>query len=446
MTDRSYIQMMSSLPDNNLGLIGPVDMRAMVDRDRTSNVNEAFLYTTDTTGVAYDMSGWENTTPAPTASAWMWVRSRALASTGTGAAKFSHVDGLLNVTTSSLGNGYTYDQTAATGATRVFSLNASLVGAVSVQGTMAGALTFYRAASTEGFVTDHQVASFEFDTGIGDVKPVNCSGSTVILMNPGDTLFYRLEVSGPSQFGQSLAASLNLYSLKVDLVGLSVWQPASDASEQEVPAGYARDDFLDYQAVATNSVGLVGFSTDGSVRYFPSASHPVGIAAGQLLVETDTANVLEYIGPTLGWTKPWNVPWGQVAYVQITASPPTFTTVTDLVSVSFTAVQHRAYKFTGSVYNFTGSVSGDVIAAIVRITGSTYLSQQYVEVFNGGVAGGVTVIEPYYVQTGTTGSLSVSMAAGLVIGTGNITANAASVGPIYILVEDIGPVGPPNFS
>src|SRR6478735_10684060 len=104
MTDRSYIEQMSALPDNNAGLVGPVDLRAMVDMNRESNVNEAFLFTTNSAGLAVPLSNWEVTAPSAGNPAYAWVRSRAVGSVADGAIKFSHFDGLLNTTASISGN------------------------------------------------------------------------------------------------------------------------------------------------------------------------------------------------------------------------------------------------------------------------------------------------------------------------------------------------------
>jgi hypothetical protein len=61
---------------------------------------------------------------------------------------------------------------------------------------------------------------------------------------------------------------------------------------------------------------------DTVVRRYPNAAtrdtdlagHTSADLLGQAVVLTDTGAFLVYAGPIMGWRKPWNVPWGEVAF------------------------------------------------------------------------------------------------------------------------------------
>ena len=88
---------------------------------------------------------------------------------------------------------------------------------------------------------------------------------------------------------------------------------------------------------------------DQAVMRVTSGTRPTAAAQGGALLlgmaifETDTYKLLQYTTATTLWVPPWNLPWGDLAYAQATATQGLTTTPTDLTSitVTFTVVAGR---------------------------------------------------------------------------------------------------------
>jgi hypothetical protein len=77
-----------------------------------------------------------------------------------------------------------------------------------------------------------------------------------------------------------------------------------------------------------------------------------------MIYETDTDKVLVWNGSA--WCANWNVAWGFVADTTLATSLSYITTAQDVLSLTFTAVANRKYRYTATgliVNNATGHIS-----------------------------------------------------------------------------------------
>jgi hypothetical protein len=129
-----------------------------------------------------------------------------------------------------------------------------------------------------------------------------------------------------------------------------------------------------------------------------------------------------------------NLPWGIAGSVARTTSVSALTSsVADItgVSVTFTAVSTRVYKFTFAI---TGQkISTDGWTAI-QLTDSA--NTQYIEIDQFAPAGSYWNCSGACFKTGLTGSVTVKLRGLCQSNTSNITVGATA--PIILIVEDIG--------
>jgi hypothetical protein len=181
--------------------------------------------------------------------------------------------------------------------------------------------------------------------------------------------------------------------------------------------------------MAISSNGLAGLKP-GVVDN--AAARPSSPFEGQMIYQKDTDAVLVWNGTA--WYPNWNLPWGKVAYNEVTADDATIT-LTEEVQItgsSFTAVAGRQYRITyyepqlnntAATYfvlrirltNLTGTEIG---RAIPSVSANNYAFGNCIRVAT--LTGTVTLV----------GTLEST-------GTGSATRSGAF--PAFLLVEDIGP-------
>ena len=165
-------------------------------------------------------------------------------------------------------------------------------------------------------------------------------------------------------------------------------------------------------------------------------------AEGDVVYETDTDSLFVYTTATTGWRAPWNMPWGQLAYVQVTTGAGNTglgSTATDLVSLTtgaLTLPANRRVKITAQVRTSQNTSTGTIVLGI-----------------NDSVAGTIGQATNYAVATAIgwqVVSAVVTPASGahtyklqLSTTAGTVDLVASSTQPASILVEDIGPAGAP---
>lgn len=88
------------------------------------------------------------------------------------------------------------------------------------------------------------------------------------------------------------------------------------------------------------------------------ASLPASPVVGQVAYRTDSAELLVYSGSTVGWTKPWNLPWGNITSQTIGATA-VMTADGVVATVTFVAVAGRRYRyvFAGATIQIDASVT-----------------------------------------------------------------------------------------
>ena len=128
-------------------------------------------------------------------------------------------------------------------------------------------------------------------------------------------------------------------------------------------------------------------------------------------------------------------------YARVTADQGTFTTVTDLTSltVTWTAVSSRLYR-TSFYACLTSTIAGDELAVLV--TDGSNVQKAIDEKIQRALDIGqdnFTVLTGSVVETGLSGSMTRKLRALRTTGTGAVTLEASATGPAYIVVEDIGP-------
>jgi hypothetical protein len=164
-----------------------------------------------------------------------------------------------------------------------------------------------------------------------------------------------------------------------------------------------------------------------------TAARPASPFEGQAIYQTDTDEVLYYNGTS--WSRPWNMPWGLVAYTKTSTSNGSYNT-TEAVSITsstFTAVANRYYKVTyveGTVYSSstTGTIgrvrldtlTGTTVAMSYTTTNASASNHMIAEGLFTTTAGSRVVVGTMQIDSGTGTLYRVNIGAS-------------------IYVEDIGP-------
>jgi len=164
-----------------------------------------------------------------------------------------------------------------------------------------------------------------------------------------------------------------------------------------------------------------------------SSTRPTAPYTGQQIYETDTKNQLAWDGAS--WSRPWNIPWGLVAYTKTSTSNGSYNT-TEAVSITsstFTAVANRYYKVTyveGTVYSSstTGTygrvrldtLTGTTVAMSYTTTNASASNHMIAEGLFTTTAGSRVVVGTMQIDSGTGTLYRVNIGAS-------------------IYVEDIGP-------
>jgi hypothetical protein len=164
-----------------------------------------------------------------------------------------------------------------------------------------------------------------------------------------------------------------------------------------------------------------------------TAARPTSPFEGQAIYQTDTDEVLYYNGTS--WSRPWNMPWGQVGYASRTSAFTLSTSSTDVtgLSATWTAVSGRMYKTTAFVYFSVGSGTGNLFVSVADSAGT--------RVAEGGTYAAATSYPSINVvgySTGLSGSQTRKVKSNF-LGITAATTLAAADYPSVIIVEDIGP-------
>lgn len=181
---------------------------------------------------------------------------------------------------------------------------------------------------------------------------------------------------------------------------------------------------------------------DQAVMRVTSGTRPTAAAQGGALLlgmfiyETDTYKLLQYTTTTTLWVPPWNLPWGYIGQVQLSADLGAIAATNDLtgLTVTWTTVQNRRYRTHLDVQANDGA-SADIGVAITDGSNTVLKTERH-----GTSGGGVSHQALTYLETAAS-SASATRKARVVAGT--ITVLGASGYASSIHVEDIGNGGAP---
>lgn len=168
---------------------------------------------------------------------------------------------------------------------------------------------------------------------------------------------------------------------------------------------------------------------------------------GQQCVLTAAASgvntgIYVYAGATDGWVRPWNMPWGAIACVNVTSNQTGITTEADVtsLSVTFTALANRQYKVEALVP--LSGTSGDTARA--KLTDASAVVSNDAQV-TFGVTASEYKVYTYVLETYAAGSITRKVRVVRQAGAGGtVTMAAAATQPAVLLVTDIGPTGAPS--
>jgi hypothetical protein len=159
------------------------------------------------------------------------------------------------------------------------------------------------------------------------------------------------------------------------------------------------------------------------------------------LTTNDAAEGPEYYNG-VSWRKPWNQPWGEVAYVEVTAQQlavaNAFTDLTGL-AVAFTALPGRKYAIIVSVPVFQATAPGGPSPIVVQL-----IDGGGVVIDTGSHQCGVS--QPAQITfhrrvTPAAGAVTYKLQGKTLAGTMNVASQTYQ--PSSIMVFDIGPSGAP---
>ena len=164
-----------------------------------------------------------------------------------------------------------------------------------------------------------------------------------------------------------------------------------------------------------------------------SSTRPASPFEGQQIYETDTDKVLVWNGTA--WYANWNLPWGLVARSTLGTSVSTSTTRADVgISVTFTAVANRYYKYTYFAYAADATAASTLNVFVTDAANTVkYVANIYV------INTKYNLVNVVYTTTEAAGSTTRKIRAEMSNNAGSIFADP-SIALMQLLVEDIGPV------
>lgn len=192
-------------------------------------------------------------------------------------------------------------------------------------------------------------------------------------------------------------------------------------------------------AGATGSAGAPGAP---GLTVCTSTTRPASPTAGTAIYETDTGNQLTWQSATTGWTRPWNLPWGSLAWVQYNGVSNFAGTATDiLIQAAVTVPANRRLRVSVGYPVLISTVAND-IASLRIMEGATVLqSINSIKVDSvSGLTGGMFA---YVIDSPTSGSHTYKFNCVRVVGTGTVSFGTGAGQYIWIQTEDVGPTAAP---
>lgn len=216
---------------------------------------------------------------------------------------------------------------------------------------------------------------------------------------------------------------------------------ASDPTNPRIDLIVARIKDAQYSG-ATNSFSIEAVTgTPAGSPVAPAAPANSFILAQVAVAALATTVVTGNITDSRVWTgsKPWSLPWGEVAHAETSTNTSTISAVTDVAGASavWTAIANRKLKITASCRLTKSATPGDVILFVTDGSGTVKWQRRM-----SLAASETRTVEYTYRETGiaagsTTRKLRVQSL------TSTVDATEDAVGHNFIHVDDIGPNGNP---
>lgn len=183
------------------------------------------------------------------------------------------------------------------------------------------------------------------------------------------------------------------------------------------------------------------------VAQFPTtAARGAGITtpvAGQpSYIDSNDANEGLEIWNGAAWRKPWSQPWGVIGAVSVGTPQTGFDTIArDIggLAVTVSTTGNRRLKVILDA-SCIATVASTWAQFHIADGASTTLKLVTVAV-NNGFGTAVHTVTLFNVAAGVS---SVSFKGRVSVGTGNLNTSAASNNPLWLIVEDVGPIGAPT--
>lgn len=191
--------------------------------------------------------------------------------------------------------------------------------------------------------------------------------------------------------------------------------------------------------LAMNPDGVYASASAGLPAY-TTAGRPASPAVGFMYYDTTLQTIMVYTAAGVGYTKPWGLPWGRVAYGQAaTQGTPTAGGLDVVSGVSFTAVTNRQYEIRVTVHNYSSgpanalhyevwNASNTPLMGITNIAGAALTPQE---------TAAASASKPWAGSGAQTWKLRVVSVAG----TGTASFFSDSLRTTNLAVYDVGPAG-----
>jgi hypothetical protein len=181
------------------------------------------------------------------------------------------------------------------------------------------------------------------------------------------------------------------------------------------------------QSIATAAGGTIICRSD---------TRPTTPNRGTVIYETDTGKNLVYYGATTGWQPPWNLPWGIMGRVDMSASQ-NFTTLADItqLNLSVAAKANRRWRIHARIYVFS-SIGGDFAQAYITDASNITLVLGTARSDTNAYAMHIDLVRDVATSLST---INYKVRATRIAGTGTFTCYYDTNQVGYLMFEDIGP-------
>ena len=181
-----------------------------------------------------------------------------------------------------------------------------------------------------------------------------------------------------------------------------------------------------------------------SIAVNSATTTAVTVKTGDLWVRTtaDVQNGIQQAIDPSTWRKPWNLPWGEIAYTSFSSNAGAIATTSTTVTAVTTSVVLTANRKIKVLVVFPSMLSSTGLVAWLQLLDGANAALGSAKFQTGAAERGTTIIT--YRETTSAGAKTFKVVG--FTSTGTLTPEASSGGahgPMFMLIEDIGPSGAP---